>query len=229
VERCAAWYEQLAFHKVYRAVYDFATIDLSSIYFDVLKDRLYTAYAKSPARRSAQTALYRLLDALVRLVAPILTFTAEEVWQHMKRPDSVHTAYFPDPAELTAGIPGEVRKRAGDWDRLMEVRGDVLKSLETARNEKLIGAPLEARVRLSANGDLYPLLEQYAGELPSLFVVSQVELDRGAGGALDVQVARAEGRKCERCWKYTTDVGANPAWPTICRPCAEAVEEILKG
>jgi isoleucyl-tRNA synthetase len=229
IVRCREWYANFEFHKVYHSVYAFATVDLSSVYFDVLKDRLYTSYAKSAARRSAQTALYRLLDALVRLVAPVMSFTAEEVWSHMKRPDSVHMAYFPEPGELAHGIPEDVRKRTSDWDRLMEVRGDVLKSLETARNEKLIGAPLEARVRLSANGDLYPLLEQYAGELPGLFIVSQVELDRAQGGPLDVQVARAEGRKCERCWKYTTDVGSNPKFPTICASCAGAVEEMLNG
>ena len=101
---CRIWYDEFAFHKVYRAVYDFATIDLSSIYFDVLKDRLYTSAPKSHARRSAQTALYRLAFALVRLLAPILSFTTEEVWPHLGQPGSVHTAYFPESAELTEGI-----------------------------------------------------------------------------------------------------------------------------
>jgi isoleucyl-tRNA synthetase len=165
----------------------------------------------------------------VRLTAPLLVFTAEEVWQHMNRPDSVHMAYFPEPAELTAGLGDSVRKRSGDWDRLMQVRGDVLKSLETARNEKLIGAPLEARVRLSANGDLYPLLERYARELPGLFIVSQVALDRADGGELGVKVERAAGQKCERCWKYTTDVGSVEKYPTICAPCASAVDEMTNG
>ena len=118
----------------------------------------------------------------MRLLAPIMSFTAEEVWGHMGRTDSVHMAYFPEPAELTAGLDDAARKRAANWDRLMEVRDDVLKSLETARNEKLIGAPLEARVRLSANGELYPLLEQYAAELPGLFIVSQVEVGAGRRG-----------------------------------------------
>jgi len=107
------------------------------------------------------------------------------------------------------------------------VRQDVLKSLEVARQEKFIGAPLEARVRLSANGNLYPLLEQYAAELPGLFIVSQVELTPGEGDAIQVKVERAAGCKCERCWKYTTDVGSNPAYPTICASCAGAVDEIL--
>ena len=141
-------------------------MDLSSVYFDVLKDRLYTSAPKSPARRAAQTALYRLLDSLVRLLAPLMSFTAEEVWGHMNRPESVHMAFFPEPGELSAGLDDAARKRSANWDRLMEVRDVVLKSLDTARNEKLIGAPLEARVILSANAELLPLLKQYAGQLP---------------------------------------------------------------
>jgi len=227
VARCRRWYDEFAFHKVYRALYDFATVDLSAVYFDVLKDRLYTAAPKSHSRRSAQTVLHRLLDALVRLCAPILAFTTEEVWRHMCREGSVHTALFPEPAELTTGITGEQRKRAENWDRLMKVRQDVLKSLEVARQEKFIGAPLEARIRLSANGDLYPLLKTYAADLPALFIVSQVELSPGAGDAVQVKVERAAGAKCERCWKYKTDIGSNAAFPTICGTCSEAVEEIL--
>jgi isoleucyl-tRNA synthetase len=236
VARCRGSYEEFAFHKVYRAIYDFATVDLSAIYFDVLKDRLYTSAAKSQARRSAQTALYRLAYALVRLSAPILTFTAEEVWGHLGQPESVHMALFPEPAELTERISEEQRKRASNWDRLIEVRQDVLKSLEAARKEKFIGAPLEARVHLSANGDLYPLLEQYAADLPGLFIVSQVSLEKALRdniepGAADlaVKVERAAGVKCERCWKYTTDVGSNSEFPTICAACAAALGEGSHG
>jgi isoleucyl-tRNA synthetase len=229
VARCRAWYGDFAFHKVYHAVYDFATVDLSALYFDVLKDRLYTAAARSHARRSAQTALYRLAHALVRLVAPILTFTAEEVWTHLGLPGSVHLQLFPEPAELTAGLPDAHRKRAANWDRLMEVREDVLKSLEEARKEKFIGAPLEARVRLTADGNLHPLLRQYASELPALFIVSQVELEEQPGAGVSVRVERAQGNKCERCWKYTTDIGSDPQFPTICAACADAVKEMLHG
>ncbi|HLY16104.1 MAG TPA: isoleucine--tRNA ligase, partial [Bryobacteraceae bacterium] len=218
VGRCRAWYDEFAFHKVYHALYDFATVDLSSLYFDVLKDRLYTAATKSHARRSAQTALHRLLHALVRLVAPILTFTAEEVWTHMAQTGSVHLQLFPEAAQLTEGLSEDHRKRAANWDRLIEVREDVLKSLEAARQSKFIGAPLEARVRLSANGNLYPLLAQYASELPGLFIVSQVELAEASGptGNVVVAVERADGVKCVRCWKYTTDVGSDPQFPGAC-------------
>jgi isoleucyl-tRNA synthetase len=229
VARCRGWYEEFAFHKVYHAVYDFATVDLSALYFDVLKDRLYTAATHSRSRRSAQTALYRLAYALVRLVAPVLAFTAEEVWRHLGQAASVHLELFPEPAELTAGLTEAHRKRAANWDRLIEVREDVLKSLEEARKEKFIGAPLEARVRLGADGDLYPLLEEYAPELPALFIVSQVALERQPGANVSVRVERAEGSKCERCWKYTTDVGSASRFPTICAACAGALEENLHG
>jgi isoleucyl-tRNA synthetase len=231
VADCRAWYDEFAFHKVYRALYDFATVDLSALYFDVLKDRLYTAAAKSHARRSAQTALYRLEYALVRLVAPILTFTAEEVWTHMRQPGSIHLELFPEAAELTEGLSDVHRKRSANWDRLMKVREDVLKSLEEARRQKFIGAPLEARVRLTAGSDLYPLLNEYASELPGLFIVSQVEVGQDSGlspiNVVSIRIERADGVKCERCWKYTTDNGADPRFPTACAACAAIVKEML--
>jgi isoleucyl-tRNA synthetase len=230
VANCRTWYDEFAFHKIYRALYDFATVDLSSLYFDVLKDRLYTAATKSHARRSAQTALYRLEYALVRLVAPILSFTAEEVWTHMGQKGSVHLELFPEAAELTEGLSDAHRKRSGNWDRLIKVREDVLKSLEEARREKFIGAPLEARVRLAADSDVYPLLEEYITELPALFIVSQVKVAQAAvaqASACEVKIERADGVKCERCWKYTTDTGSYPRFPTICAACAAAVKEML--
>ena len=219
------WYDDLDFHKVYRAVSDFATVDLSSVYFDVLKDRLYTAGTNSLARRSAQTALYRLLLALVRIFAPILSFTTEEVWQNLGLPGSIHTAYFPEAAELTAGIGADVRQRLQNWPRLIEVREQVMKSLETARQEKVIGAPLEAQVHLAADAELYPLLTRYAKDLPGLFIVSQVTVANHNPSGVAIRIDRADGTKCERCWKYTADVGFDSTLPTVCAPCAAAVKE----
>jgi isoleucyl-tRNA synthetase len=223
VSRCRIWYDEFAFHKVYRAVYDFATVDLSSIYFDVLKDRLYTSATKSHARRSAQTALYRLTYALVRLFAPVLSFTTEEILGHLNQPGSVHMAYFPEPAELADGIHAERRARLENWTQLIEVRESVLKSLEAARQDKFIGAPLEATVRLAST----PLLRDYLGELPGLFIVSRVELV-DHDGEDPIAITRAPGIKCERCWKYTEDVGSSSDLPTVCGACAEAVHEILQ-
>ncbi|MEO7651236.1 MAG: class I tRNA ligase family protein, partial [Bryobacteraceae bacterium] len=228
IAKCRAWYDELAFHKVYHAIYEFATVDLSSIYFDVLKDRLYTSGARSQARRSAQTALHRVAHALVRLVAPVLAFTAEEVWKNMRQEGSVHTALFPTPEDLTVGLSEDSKKRLANWDRLIAVRQDVLKRLETARQEKFIGAPLEARVHLAAGAALFPLLAEYERDLPALFIVSQVALSNHAEEGLAVKVERAEGVKCERCWKYTRDVGSNSQLATVCAACAIAVVETLK-
>ncbi|MBV8845986.1 MAG: isoleucine--tRNA ligase [Bryobacterales bacterium] len=220
VRRCRAWYDALEFHKVYRAIYDFATTDLSAVYFDVLKDRLYTGATRSRSRRSGQTALYRIHYALVRLVAPLLAFTAEEAWGFTPKPsgapESVHLTLLPEPEELASGLDAAT---LGDWNALMEVRGEVLKALEEARQAKLIGTSLEARVALKTSN----LLERYAQELPALFIVSQVMLrDKEA-----IVVERADGSKCERCWKYSTAVGDDPEFPTVCEYCSAALKEML--
>jgi isoleucyl-tRNA synthetase len=230
--RCRLFYEQMAFHRAYQAIYNFAVTDLSAVYFDILKDRLYTSAPRSRARRSAQTALHRINYALVRLAAPVLAFTSDEAWSCMRLPEgappSVHMAEFPTPAELAAGLPEGDEIILGAWERLMEVREQVLKSLETARNEKMIGAPLEARVALEAGEALLPLLETYAPDLAGLFIVSEVEVKPAPPGIeLGVTVGKARGVKCERCWKYGGGVGADAALPGVCAACAGAVREIL--
>ena len=229
VARCRQHYAEFAFHKVYRAVYDFTATDLSALYFDVAKDRLYTAGFKSDARRSAQTALYRITHALARLLAPILVFTAEEVWGHFRKTDgaaSVHLELLPEAAELSAGLTVEDRAQVEHWSQLLPVREQVLKTLETARQDKVIGSPLEAHVQLAAGGDLLLLLEAHLAELPGLFIVSEVDVEPGAG-ELTVGVRKATGNKCERCWKYLREVGTDPDFPTICHACREALQDIV--
>jgi isoleucyl-tRNA synthetase len=232
VERCRAWYESFEFHRVFHAVHDFAAVDLSAFYFDILKDRLYTFAPRNRARRSAQTAVYRIASALLRLVAPILVFTAEEVWREFPRgaettgQDSVHLALFPLPADLGAQLDPSVR---ANWERLLEVRAEVLRALEAARNAKTISSGLEAKVYLAAGGDLAPLLAKYAASLPALFLVSQVELEKPQSAeqqGIAVRIERAEGAKCERCWNYSIHVGENAAYPTICERCTAALAEI---
>jgi isoleucyl-tRNA synthetase len=234
VERCRAWYDAFEFHRVFHAVYDFAAVDLSAFYFDILKDRLYTFAPRNRARRSAQTAIYRIASALLRLVAPILVFTAEEVWREFPRAadvtgrDSIHVELFPSPRDL--GEPLDAATRA-DWDRLLEVRSEVLRALEAARNSKAISAGLEAKVRVAADGDLSPLLAKYGAELPALFLVSQVESQKprpAANSVIAVSVERADGSKCERCWNYSTHVGENAAYPTVCERCTAALAEIAR-
>jgi isoleucyl-tRNA synthetase len=229
VRKCRDWYAEYAFHKVYRALYDFAVTDLSAVYFDILKDRMYTAGPTSPERRSGQTALYRLNLALARLLAPILSFTCEEVWMHTKHragaAASVHVDIFPDPGELSDGIGSEQRQQASQWEDLIPVREQVLKALDTAREDKVIGASLEAAVKLTAGGEMFERLRKFEGDLPALFIVSQATVERGNGEALEIRIERARGDKCERCWKYTADVGSDPDFPTVCAPCARILRD----
>src|SRR3984893_13736190 len=186
IAKCLEFYESFDFHRVYHALYNFCVVDLSAFYFDILKDRLYTFAAKSSARRSAQTAMYRIASALARLLAPILVFTTDEVWRYLPReagaPAEVHLSLFPRPDECLRRPDEALEAR---WSNLLEVRNAVLKSLEQARSAKEINSGLEARVELSADSKLAPLLRDYAAWLPALFIVSQVELTNGnspAGG-----------------------------------------------
>jgi isoleucyl-tRNA synthetase len=233
--QCREWYDNFEFHRVYHALHDFCTVDLSSFYFDVLKDRLYTFAPKSRGRRSAQTAVYRIASTLLRLIAPITVFTSEEVWKYLPRaasePASVHMAAFPVAAELERVLDDV---RAKNWDRLLQVREEVLKALEPVRAAKTITSGLEARVTLAANLETVALLRKYAAYLPGLFIVSQVEIADGqAEGAtasglagLQIRVERAQGKKCERCWNYSTHVGESEDFPTLCERCVAALNEI---
>jgi isoleucyl-tRNA synthetase len=239
VKKCREWYAAYEFHRVYHAIHDFCVVDLSSFYYDVLKDRLYTKAAANKARRSGQTAVWKITSALVRLIAPILVFTGEEIWKFLPKPagepDSVHMSLFPEEAELRTGITPD---KAQQWELLARVRGEVLKALEIARNEKkLINSGLEAKVLLSGDMELKTKLKHYLSVLPGLFIVSQVELfSTGAGDyrsdaipSLEITVQKADGTKCERCWNYSTHVGENPRFPTICERCSEAIAEIEGG
>jgi isoleucyl-tRNA synthetase len=231
------WYDEFAFHKIYHRVNHFCIVDLSAFYFDVLKDRLYIFAPKSQGRRSAQTAIWRIGDALVRLLAPILSFTSEEVWQYLiKTPspaESVHLAQFPGAAEILgdAGIPATDAKLDEEWMTLRSVRDEVLKALEEARNSKLIGTGLEAQVVITAADPVYSLLQRHAVGLRYLFIVSAVSVLQGSGNgtsSLHVEVKKADGLKCERCWNYSTRVGEDKANPTLCERCSAVLKELEK-
>ena len=227
VAKCRAAYDGYEFQKVYRAVFDFAMSDLSNVYFDIIKDRLYTSAIHSRERRSAQTAVWRIGNGLFRLMAPILAFTADEAWSFFRKPEgapeSVHLTLFPAVGEVTAGLPSAARERRADWDALMDVRVEVLKSLEATRQAKVIGKATEASVALQAGPKVYPVLKRYEAQLPELFIVSQVALSSQEAEGIKVQVERTSGTKCQRCWKFKQDVGANPALPAICASCATVV------
>jgi isoleucyl-tRNA synthetase len=235
-----ASYDEFAFHRIYHRLNHFCIVDLSAFYFDVLKDRLYTSAPKSVARRSAQTAIWRIGEALVRLLAPIMSFTSEEVWDYMPkgagRGESVHLALFPSTEEIlgkTDSVESEgsdsEQKTGDDWTTLRAVRDEVLKALEEARNNKLIGTGLEAQVIVAASDPIYSVLSRHADQLRYFFIVSAVTLTETSGngtGAVHVEVKKADGLKCERCWNYSTHVGEDKRYPTVCERCSAVLKEI---
>ena len=207
----------------------FATVDLSSFYNDISKDRLYTFAARSNARRSAQTAMYLMADGLTRLMAPILSFTADELWRFLpgKREESVHVAVFPSPAELARFEDADLVNR---WKQLVDVREQVLAEIEPLRKNKQIGSSLQAKVVLSATPAELALLERYLRQLPMLFIVSDVELrpaptdvEANSEARPRVTIERAGGVKCERCWRYVPAVSSDPQWAGLCSRCQDAL------
>jgi isoleucyl-tRNA synthetase len=235
VEKARKAFDVYEFHVIYHSLYNYCTLDLSAFYLDILKDRLYTSLPQSLERRSAQTVLHILLDALARLMAPILPFTAEEIWQYMpvrngKEP-SVHLTLLP---EVNSTYKDDTL--AETWNTLLNVRGEVTKAMESARAAKRIGHPLDASITLSVKGDLYDELRPYAAELRSLLIVSKATLVKetqlnGAFESSDIQglfigVEPAPGDKCERCWVHDPTVGHFPDQPTICHRCQTALAKL---
>ncbi|PYV56020.1 MAG: isoleucine--tRNA ligase [Acidobacteria bacterium] len=227
------WYEEFAFHKIYHRVNNFCVVDLSKFYFDVLKDRLYIYAPASHERRAAQTVLWRLGEAFVRLLAPIMSFTSEEVWGYLPkvegRLDSVHLAYFPNPEAILGAPESPDPKQTEEWTMLRAIREEVMKALEEARKGKQIGKGLEAQVTLTAADPAYAVLAKYKDQLRYLFIVSAVTLNQRAEnghGAVKIEVSRASGQKCERCWTYSTQVGEDAEYPTVCERCSAILREL---
>jgi isoleucyl-tRNA synthetase len=232
VENAYATYDYGA---IFQSVNAFTTVDLSAFYADVSKDRLYTFAARAHARRSAQTAMYIMADGLARLLAPILSFTADEVWRHLpgRLGESVHLAEFPARADLEALADHTLTER---WDRLVSLRERVLAEIEPLRKDKQIGSSLQARVVLSANEKDLAFLESHAAELPMLFIVSEVvlrpaptDVDAHAEGGPRITIERAGGVKCERCWRYVPRVSNEPEWAGLCDRCQGALAEPIHG
>jgi isoleucyl-tRNA synthetase len=230
------WYGEFAFHKVYHRINNFCIVELSAFYFDVLKDRLYAHSPRSVGRRAAQTTIWRIGEALVRLMAPILSFTCDEVWQSLPavpgRPESVHLASFPAGSDILGDqVAEQDEQQQKDWNALLRIREDVLMALETARNGKQIGGSLEAQVKITATDPAYSLLAKYKDQLRYLFIVSAVTLEQrepgnGFTGGVITIVERAPGQKCERCWNYSVHVGEDKIYPTICERCSAVLRKI---
>ncbi|MFB3926208.1 MAG: isoleucine--tRNA ligase [Syntrophales bacterium] len=229
IQRVRKAYEDFEFHIVYYTLYNFCTVDLSALYLDVSKDRLYTSRAQSSQRRSAQTAMYTILDSMVRLLAPIITFSAEEIWAALppreERQASVHLTQFP-----------EVRRDYMDaslmekWKTLIAVKGEISKAIEAARKNKMVGHSLDALVEISAPAKLRKLLQDNLDQIKTLNIVSMVRIvDRVSGETyksgelegLTIGVSKAGGKKCQRCWMISETVGSDPGHPDICGRCVE--------
>jgi isoleucyl-tRNA synthetase len=221
-QRILRAYEAFDYPTVCQTLNAFTTVDLSAFYADVSKDRLYTFGARSRERRSAQTAMYLIVDGLTRLMAPIVSFTADEVWRFIpgKRDESVHLTVFPKADELSALVDVDLTTR---WDSLVAVRERVLAEIEPLRKNKQIGSSLQAKVVLAAAGAQLELLERHANHLPMLFIVSEVELRKADDDGLTVTIERAEGVKCERCWRYVPSVSSDPALAGLCDRCQGAL------
>jgi isoleucyl-tRNA synthetase len=234
VDRNLAAYDRYEFHTVYHSLYNYCTVDLSAFYLDILKDRLYTSPKTARARRSAQTVMHAILGTMTRLMAPILAFTADEIWRFMPasaaKTESVHFARMPEKRD--DWLDPELAER---WQKLLEVRAEVTKVLETARAEKVIGHSLDARVTLTADDGLKPVLEPYAEALCRYFIVSSVRLaDTAPEGSvaaeqvsgLKIHVDAAPGEKCQRCWVHDPTVGQLEDHPQICSRCHGHLAEI---
>ncbi|MGA3129795.1 MAG: isoleucine--tRNA ligase [Terracidiphilus sp.] len=247
-EKILGWYEAFEFHRVYQAVNEFAIVDLSSFYLDVLKDRMYTFAPTSKARRSAQTVLWQITEALVRLVAPILTFTADEVWEHLPtvegRPVSVHLALFPKPEDIFSENPAGLLE---EWKHIFQIRDQSLWILEQARQGKHIGKGLEAELEIVASGEWLDLLERHAAGLKEIVNVSSVtviedaranvtrsieNLPAGAsatvveGPEFVITAKPASGHKCARCWNFMPEVSDYGIWKNVCTRCQSALKEM---
>lgn len=226
-EKILRWYEAFEFHRIYHALNEFAVAELSALYLDAVKDRIYTFAPHNPARRSAQTVLWTIAEALVRLVAPLLSFTADEIWQYMpeiaNRLPSVHLELFPEPASLAPAVDAAF---LSDWSTLLLVRDEALKSLEEARKAKLIGKALDARLVLEVSEQTGALLERYWGSLKELLNVSQVEVVSGGTSGITATTLPALGKKCERCWNYSVRVGEDLRWPSVCERCSSALDQM---
>ena len=230
-QEVTAAYESYDFHVLYHAIHNFCTIEMSSFYLDIIKDRLYTSKKDAKARRSAQTAMHEILMNLLVMLTPILSFTTEEVWQFVEKPAdaplSVQMLSWPE-------VKAEYidKEKEAKWDNFIAIRSEITKVLEGARRAKTIGNSLDAQVELYADGEALKILQSVEKDLPTLLIVSQAKLIAGTAGGteatgredLKVTVKPAAGHKCERCWVYSDTVGQDPEHPTLCTRCAAVVK-----
>lgn len=220
IDKVKEAYDKYEFHIVYHAIHNFCVVDMSNFHLDVLKDRLYTEKSDSKARRAAQTSIYIILNAMTRMIAPILAYTSDEIWKYMPHSSSEkaeHVIYNEMPEKVDITIDDDFM---AFWDEIHELRDDVKKSLETFIKDKTIKSSLEAKVTLAASGDKLAFLKKAENELATAFIVSEVEIVENSS-ELEIKIEKAEGEKCERCWVISKTVGENSEHPTLCSRCCE--------
>ncbi len=228
IKDCTKAYETYDFHDAYRALNNFCVTDMSNLYLDIIKDRLYTYKKSSIERRAAQTTMYEILSALVRILAPMTCFTAEEIWEFMphKKGENTESVMLSEWPEANSKYDNEEISKK--WDKIIELKEDVAKELELARAEKIIGHSLNAKVTLYADGENYEFLKPMEDLLMTVFIVSGVEVIKNSRkdeeAKIGIKVEVAKGEKCERCWMYSETVGQDKENPTICKRCSENLE-----
>ena len=233
IDKARTAYENFEFHQVYHSVRKFCVVEMSNFYLDIIKDRLYVEPAASATRRAAQTTIYLILNAMTKMLAPILAFTTEEIWRYMphRRDEDVEAVLFNAmPEKIDLDVTADFVKT---WDRIGELRVEVQKALEIARKDKVIGSSLEACVTLHCDGELHDFVASVKDDLKDVFIVSQVELEKSGTGefvaesinGLTVGTSRANGKKCERCWSFSDTVGKNSKNENICSRCAAILNE----
>lgn len=232
VKTCREAYENFEYHIVFHAIHNFCVVDMSNFYLDVVKDRLYVEKEDSTTRRAAQTVIYKILDSLTRLIAPILAFTSEEIWEFMP-----HSEKHRKESVLFNGMPEIVENSAQDiafmekWNRIHSIRDDVKKALELARSEKIIGSSLDAKLTLFATNEMYEFLRGIKN-LREIFIVSDFVLENKEGGNfkgeqnIGISVEAAGGKKCARCWTYSETVGKDDKYGDVCERCAKVLKEL---
>lgn len=223
IDTVKAGYDAYEFHRVYHSIHNFCVVDMSNFYLDVLKDRLYTEKADSASRRAAQTVIYKILDTMTRMIAPVLAYTSDEIWKYMPHhigSNSECVLFNEMNKHIDIDVTDEFKET---WERIHKLRDTVKKSIEVAVKEKQIRASLEAKITLTCDGELYDFVKSVEDELKGAFIVSEVAVKKGEG-ELEVSVEKATGEKCERCWVYSETVGQNNDHPTLCARCADILK-----
>jgi isoleucyl-tRNA synthetase len=220
VNSCRAAYDEFAFQRVYHTINQFCTVDLSSYYVDITKDRLYCDAKDSPRRRSTQATMAHLFETLVKLLAPILVFTTEEAWSYYRPGSSIHLELFPKPRDLDLALLQR-------YDKLLVLRGQIAQALEKAQRDTVIANPLEAFVKvITDDSDILQAAStpQMLADLEEFFILSHLEIEQGEEEKIVISLEASE--KCERCWRHRSDVGSHAEHPTLCGRCAEVVRHL---